>query len=438
MIERSAAEVDKIVGRAAIAFIGAWGLVLGLHQLPLGGVWLPIAPSTWVLVILWPLVFLLVYLSSSLVGGRSSKGATRSGSPSDLSWPVSIMAIIGAFGAALVVFDFAFLRGYGFGTNVSEIRVEEVTNSIRGLSEASPISGLGRLMIPAILPALIVSSCNRSKINSRSRLILIGCLLIILFEQVFFEGGRTFVAASFVTTVFAFLIGQRRANLKTGPATRRTPFVRIAIVGAILLYFFLYVFISRVYDSGGFLWSHYRTFSRDFQIFVGTDVISRFDGVLGPFWYAASMLWLYITQGVNELDLLLASGEVPHSLGLYQVPQISPILSLAFGTKFTYDFWNVLPNVGTYLTIYGANYLDFGHIGAFLSAAILGFLTARGIKLFASASLSGLAICGPMLMSVALFSPVISVIGNLAPGFFWAIICAVSIEYRTRLAIAAR
>jgi hypothetical protein len=431
MVERDRVSVRRIVRGGLIAVLASWTLVLVLHEIPIGGVWLPIEASTSTLLICWPLVFAFAYLTAPARNILVQDAIQNAGAHNALSKTVAITAAIGALGALLVIFEFAYLRGYGFSASAAQIRMEEVSNNMKGLNVASPISGIGRLMIPAILPALIVAAANFGKLNGAARVILLVCLLILLFEQVAFEGGRTFLAASFLTTVVAFLVGRDRSDFNVRKTVSRPPYLRFAVTGAALMYFFLSVFISRVYDGGGFLWSHYRTFSQDFRIFVGTDVIARFDGFFGPFWYAVSMLWLYITQGINELDTLLISQDIPRSLGLYQFPQISPILQIVFGTEVTYDFIRILPNAGTYLTIYGANFLDFGHIGAFMSAALLGYLTARSIGFFASLRLNGLAICGPMLLTIALFSPVISILGTLAPAFFWAFGFAVIMKAQT-------
>lgn len=407
----------------------SWALVLILHRIPVGGYWLPIDPSVWLLLLAWVGAYILSYLAVASI--RQYDKATPLSDPTTplrLSPVIVVLALIGAVGAMAVVFDFAILRSYGFDSNVNAIRIEEVSQSYRGLSVSSPVSGAGRLMIPAIFIALGLAARSYSNLGLLPKLVLAGSCIVILYEQIAFEGGRIMIAAAVVTTLCAYFFTRPgRPALPTGAQKQNasTPWIRIAILSAVTLGFFLNVFAARILDQGGFFWSAYRSFSADFNLVVSVEHIARFEGIWGPFWFGVSMLWLYTTQGISEFDLLISQSNIPHSYGLYQFPQVTPISSLLLGANITYDFVRILPNTGTYLTIYGANWLDFGHGGAFVVAIALGILTAISMRRLIRGQWSSLALSAPLFFSVGIFAPVISVITTVWPAFFYAIAAAV-------------
>lgn len=408
----------------------SWALVLVLHRIPVGGYWLPIAGIVWLLLLAWVGLYLLSYfvVASTLSRRVSSRVESRERNPERLSAIIVLLASIAAVGALAVVYDFAFLRGYGFDTSVNQIRGEEVSQSYRGLSISSPVSGIGRLMIPAIFIALILAARWFEKVNPLARVILAGSSLVVLYEQIAFEGGRIMIAASVISTIFAFFFARPAARPDRQPRKARaskTPWIRLAALFAITLGFFLNVFAARILDRGGVFWSSYRSFASDFNLTVSVEQIARFEGVWGPFWFGLSMLWLYITQGISEFDLLISQSNIPHSYGLYQFPQITPISALILGANITYDFVRILPNTGTYLTIYGANWLDFGHGGAFAVAALLGAATALSVRQYGRGAWTGIALSGPMFFTVGVFAPVISVFPTIWPAFSYALFASV-------------
>jgi hypothetical protein len=117
---------------------------------------------------------------------------------------------------------------------------------------------------------------------------------------------------------------------------------------------------------------------------------------------------------------VLAVQYFTHAYGLYQVPHASNIAALVFGIDLYYDLMANLPNYGTYYTFYGANYIDFGNVGALLSAIVLGLLTARGVLGFSYGRLDTFSLIGPMLLVICFFTPAVSLVTNLWPAMFWA------------------
>ncbi|WP_244858158.1 O-antigen polymerase [Sphingopyxis granuli] len=409
----------KALRLSLVLVLMAWIGVLVLHQIPVGGVWLPIASTTWLALLSWPLLFAGSFM---MIAWRGTGHVSTALSPSvrSIESAVAILAAVALVGSLMIVYDFAYLRGYGFTTRASEIRVTEVTQAYRGLSVSSPISGAGRLMVPAIVPALILALMDFRRLSQLTKRLFLLALLAVCYEQILFEGGRTMLIGLFVIAALTMYLRRPGdgASKRRSPNATRNIILGIASVG--LAYMVGSVFISRTIDGGGFFWSSYLGFISSFTITVDSGVVSRFDGLAGPFWYAASMFWLYITQGINELDALLAAPHFVEAKGLYQFPQVGALLSVVTGAQFDYDIKNNLPNTGTYLTAYGANYVDFGHLGAVTSAILMGIVTAATMREFALDRRNMWALTGPIFLAIALFSPVISLLTTLWPAFFWA------------------
>ena len=411
----------RITLRCQLLVAAVWMATVVLHEIEIGGEWLPLQTKTWMLLIAWNVLFQLAFYVT--VNHYRQQPLLPRSLPNDAWWNgwVYALSFISAGGALLVVYDFAILRGYGFATSVAAIRVEEAIATARGLRGGSPISGLGRLMIPAMVPAFMIATIRWKQLSADARFILTVSAFITLGEQIFFEGGRFFIATVATTILVCYFAAPGRAfNPKR---KRRLPVVRMAIGGAFLLSFFSYVFMDRVLDRGDFFWSAYLGLVKDFTIYVDPEITGRFEGPMGGIWFSVSMFWIYITHPLNELDTLVTttSAFFSHAGGLYQVPHMAPIASLVFGVDLEYDLAVNLPNVGTYLTFYGANYVDFGHFGAMSSALILGVLTARGMMGFSVGRLDALSIIGPPMLIIALFTPIVSLVTTLWPSMLWAI-----------------
>ena len=400
--------------------LGGWAFTLILHEMDIGGQWMPVAVSTWIFILGWVVLFAASYLAFHQIARTTDKRNLL-----EIVKPATTALIlmgISAFGAALVIFDFSVLRGYGFDTSAALIRALEVDAAIKGLSSSSIVSGAGRLMLPAIFPAFVLLLSNPGTLTPQQKLFAAVFGIIVLYEQLFFEGGRFFLAISAVIALITYFtrMRQTRGSMKLNISART---VILIVVGSILmLTFFSYVFVTRIAERDDFYWSAYRGFTSYFAIDVDVSVIARFEGFFGSVWFSLSMLWLYATQGFNEIDAVFAIDNFNHSHGLYQFPHFGQIAQMVLGIEWRYDMIANLPTSGTYLTMPGANYVDFGSTGMFVSAIVFGGFSAWSIQRFASGHQTGLALCGPILIAVALFSPVVSLFTTVWPAFFW---CAI-------------
>ena len=400
--------------------LGSWAITLILHELEIGGQWMPVASSTWIFILGW----VALYAASYLAFHQTARATQRPILSQDAKLATTTMILMGisAFGAALVIFDFAVLRGYGLGTSAALIRALEADAAIKGLNSSSAVSGVGRLMLPAALPAFVLLVSNPRSLSPTQKSIAAVFGIILLYEQLFFEGGRFFLTISAAIALITYFTRLRltRGSMKLNISAKA---VMLMLVGSVLmLTFFSYVFVTRIAERDDFFWSAYRGFTSYFAIDVDVNVIARFEGVFGSIWFSLSMLWLYATQGINEIDAVFALSSFNHAHGLYQFPHFGQIAQMVFGIEWRYDMIANLPTTGTYLTMPGANYVDFGLTGMFVSAIIFGGLSAWSMHRFASGHQTGFALCGPILIAVALFSPVVSLFTTVWPAFFWCVI----------------
>jgi hypothetical protein len=397
--------------------LGSWIATLVLHEIDIGGKWMPVDPSTWIILVGWTALYATFFaVASQIASSTPSKPRIYAVRASTI---FLILISTSALGASLVIFDFSVLRGYGFNTSAALIRALETDAAMRGVTSSSAISGTGRLMLPAALPALVIFVSNPGFLNSSQKFIASIFVLIILYEQLFFEGGRFFLSVSAVVGLICYFtrMQQARGTMKLNITSKMI--VWVVFGGTILMTFFGYVFATRIAERDDFYWSAYRSFTSYFALTVDQGVIDSFEGLFGIVRYSSSMLWLYATQGINEIDAVFALNQFGHAWGLYQFPQFGQIAQMLLGVEWRYDMVMNLPTVGTYLTMPGASYVDFGLTGMFLQGIIFGTLSGWSMFRFANGHQSGFALCGPILIAVALFSPVVSLFTNVWPAFVW-------------------
>jgi len=403
--------------------VGVYLGILLLGQIPVAGHWYDASSKTWVIILGWPITFVIGYLAAvNLQMRRTIVPPSTEGGAYAVNIATQIFVIIGALGALAVVYDFAVLRNYGFNTSAARIRFEEVVASIQGLSTDSPISGAGRLAIPAFVPGIVLAVSRWRELTRPTMAIVGASVLILLLEQLRFEGGRFFLTALGLCGVVSALLspatpGQLRAfRMKPGLI------IRIALLGTLLLSFFVYVFVARVLDREGFFWSSFVGYANNFYLDVDRTSIQRFDGMLGPLWFSVSMLWMYITQGLSEFDQIISLTHFNHAYGGYQFVQLTQISDLIFGTDLYYNRFINLPRSGTYITLPGCFYVDFGAVPAIFSGAVLGALAGKSAWALISGQLDAWALTGPIFLTISYFAGVISLFTNLWPALLWCLL----------------
>jgi hypothetical protein len=135
--------------------------------------------------------------------------------------------------------------------------------------------------------------------------------------------------------------------------------------------------------------------------------------------YSWAMAWIYLTQGINEFDRIFRAENLKHSAGLYQFSQVAQVLSKLTGTDMRYDATKNLPNYGTYITLPGACYLDFGVGLALMFAALVGICFRAGVESMFSGANTFVAISAPILFVIVAAGSVTTLVPNFWLCIFW-------------------
>ena len=418
------------VSKFPMLIIAVWLAVLGARLVPVGGRWIDVDVFTWTIF----LVLVGVYFSGMVFGISLSCSKVVN---FDLfsaclknQW-IRRLSFFSIVGAALIIFEFSITRGYGFSTPVAVIRIIEVDSATAGF-EGSWVSGIGRLLTPALMVAWVLATLGWSQLRGRTLVILLFASATVFYQQMMFEGGRFYLAALLLMIFFA-------RSFVAQPSLKKRININKMILWVILfgvvLVIFGYIFVARYQQDERVFSEAYETWTGNFDLVVNDEVYSRLSGDASSVWLAISMLWAYVTQGLNELNSLLTHGPIDLAWGTGQFPQIAQGINKLTGINLAYDQLQNLPKVGTYTTLYGASYIDFGQSGALIFVGVLGWLTGRAIKLLNSQCLNGLALNAPLLITLGLFAPIVSLVVNLWPAFCWALLVGgtVKLSFANRL-----
>jgi hypothetical protein len=425
----TSARLSRSVRYVAL-IVTAWIATLALRAVPIGGDWAPLGADVWLALLGW----LLAYLFGFAVVFETLPARVSQTPPAAFAWEnrwIALLSLIAIVGAFLIAFDFAVLRGYGFGTPVALVRSEEVANVTQGQG-GSFVSAFGRLFTPALQIAWVLVVVRWRTVWRRVKVLLGLATFTVFAEQTFYEGGRFFLATLIVNCLVARAL--TKSSRPAAVAPRRRISLRTAIVGVLAVVGFGAVFLSRASGLNIDLSSVYLLYTKTFDVDVGAQAVARLDGAFGALWFVAAMFWIYVTQGANELAVLMNDAQLAHAHGFFQFPQIAQAINMFGGSGVGYDVFTQLPNPGTYNTFAGAGYIDFGHLGSILFALLLGALTAMSVASFNARRLGALSMCAPLFVTLGVFSPIISLLTNLWPAMVWASIVGWTVHSRRRIA----
>lgn len=439
---------------AAALFVTAWLFIVGLRALPIGGVWGPLDPRTNWFIVLWVSFAAIAMIAGGWIARKKFKSISQS--RMDPNLPVMLLSLASLIGAMLIIIEFAFVRGYGFTMPVAEIRQLELNRGIAGAA-ASLLSGPGRLMMPAILPAFLIAALEWRRLSKTAWLIFGFAAAIFLYEQIKFEGGRWFFFGTYFAIAFLLIGDALRKGQQDEIHIRRkslNAFVFLSLCGVILFGYSASVFVNRSDHSGEGQVAAYERFVTVFIEERGAKTVSipkntenasqpnetapqpNDDETSKPgeefsrsavgkllFHPITKFFWIYATHGVNELNNLMLRDSFAHSLGAFQFSQLARISDKLLGTELRVEYKENFPNEGLYTTMIGASYVDFGFAGAIAFGVVFGVMLGFWANLFGRQSgftFSSMAF--PVMMTVAILSPIISIVNHMWPVMCWAVV----------------
>lgn len=400
-----------------VYILAGWCAIFILRALDFGGVYYSVSIDTWVVVLLWITMYALGYCIFAFSRPTQLPRYVRPTRQWFARW-ICGLCVLTVLGASMLIYEFAFLRGYGFHTPLPMIRIYEVSRAMSGELSSSMISGVGRLLTPTLIVAWLLIMVCPYRLSRFVWCVLLAASAYTLWQQMMFEGGRFFIA---IVICVCFVAYRMRESIPGVTRKKRIrwhiviPIVVVALIG------FGYMFVARVNSGPAASYIEaYTVFISSFQIAADPAAMRRLEGADGRLWFVAYMFWVYVSHGLNEFNQLFAVEGLPHAFGLVQFPQIGQALSKLLGLPVSYNEYANLPNVGTYTTIVGSNYVDFGIPLIWFVALALGYLTARNAHLLIRSRFSSLGLTAPLLIVVGLFSPVVSIVINVWAAFVWA------------------
>lgn len=282
--------------------------------------------------------------------------------------------------------------------------------------------------MPILLASFLIIDSRRTLSNNRTRLGWIFALTGILAYAL--SGGRNGIFISLVIlAIIKYLSRKKQPELKR--KSIRPILYSIALV-LMVFGFFIAIFIERSKVTGVGITIALYNIVDDF----GVDIAIRDFGsdFLNTLYGSVSLLLFYLNHSLSVLSGYFDTAFDEMTYGVLTFPLFYMFLDTFFGTSFYVDATDKLILNGVYLSMLGYLYIDFGEIGLFLVACILGFATSYFLK----RSFSGdhravqykvLTTLAALLLSCIALSPIYNILaGHGLPVVFAVVIMATSVK----------
>jgi hypothetical protein len=345
--------------------------------------------------------------------GRVSARSARSFAPRSLERATNFLSIVSLLGSCYLILDFVYVRGYGWSTDVNLIRTLEVSGDAQA---GGAISGIGRLMAPAVSAAWSIYLIHRKAFRRQTALLMAAALIVHLYFETKFTGGRFFL----FIIILQFLLYTRYFSDR-----KKLSFRSLALRAAVIVAFVFFVgsvFVSRASVSGQVLTLIFEASLTGHPAQMSPYLYAVLDTNLGTVYFAVAYIWMYLTQGIGQFFVLLDAETLPAAYGFFQFPQMAQIASRLTGFDLGYDVFRNLENPGTYNTLFGAIYIDFGYGGLVLQTLLFFGMTGAAIARLTRGQIGPLSISASMLMAAAVLSPCVNVLTNVWLGIVWLFI----------------
>lgn len=396
---------------AAVALF--WAGMLVFRAIPLGGTWEPISLVTWLVILLWWLALIIGMILGQF--GKVRQYKTLQISAGKFTPSIWVLCFFSTLAAVLMVYEYAVVRDYGLSVSTAEIRLAEVARVNQGVVSDSTFGALGRSMQPSLLAAWCLAGLvSLSKLGLKTKVALYLATFLLLFQIIFFEGGRLFLVA----LVVIYLI----ASYASPNSKARRAFVKgRSVIGGLFLFVVFFPFFNRLQQLGIDLETGYRNQVSLHQIEVPSLFYDRLEESYGIILFLLSMIWLYLTQSLGQINLIIQNYDfITFQYGYYQFPQVAHLVSRFTGRSVVPTAEETL-NPGIYDGLIGASIVDFGIFGSFVFALFLGVLFSFFYRKLQHYKTHVTGILFPIFATILFFSPFISIIPVIWPALYWLI-----------------
>lgn len=459
-----------------------WVAVLWIRHLDVFGTWPPVSDLTMAYIAAWSAILVAaivagIALMKRRMGALARPAAEPYFHPDAYVYAASAMAVLGAI---MLATEFVVVRGYPLFGSVTELRILEVNRAMSGFA-GSWLGGSGRALIACTLVGWCVVGRYWHRISPAASITLVLATLFVVFCQSRFEGGRFFLATICIVAVVSYGYGfitryrieGRGLPLKSLRHLSPTYVLQTVALLIVVQFYTSAVFVDRI-DKKQSIDTALTGYVDGLQLSRAkpaaaaqrtadapqSNASSAKPATPGPGAGAAvtaaaatsspppaslatparvasirpettvdqfklTMLWLYVTQGPNELDRVMNFEGLRHGWGTYQFHQLGLLMSKLTGRVNHFDHFKGLPTWGTYLTMAGASYVDFGIAGGLAFSAAFGLLLGAAVYAGIRGGSPWLALSAPLLLTLAVFSPIASIIPTIWPALAWIVVFSV-------------
>lgn len=391
--------------------VAAWVSIILLRSIPVAGTWKALSWETYAYVAACFVILTIgIWIGSRL--GSQSRAAPEEAGRVDPAVMVVILSAVSLIGALIVIYEFAIVRGYGFSESVHVIRMLELARA-QGDAGPSAFSGAGRLASAAIASAWVAYAIADFNVGRATLGLLIVATLVGFYCEAQFLGGRLMIAAIWTAVAFTYL-AQTLYRIRRGKPWSLRAAVLLAVAGVGSSVYFVSVFAFRIRRTTGDPKNACTSFAEYFQ--GDLDVACESSSTVLT---ALRFVWVYATHGLNELQRLLQAADIPLAYGAVQFAKVAQALTVLTGQDWRYDTLVNVPNPALYWTLLGDMYVDFGQAGSIAAVAVFGFLLGWSATRLLAGSRGPLASTFPFLMTIGVFSPMLSLVQNLWSAVLW-------------------
>jgi|GEM_PF-6885303 len=271
-----------------------------------------------------------------------------------------ILKILFWFYVSCSYYNFYIVEGKSLFSLVAQ---RELAN-VEGFSP-SVLGGVSALL--ASVPAFYLSYLFLSKERCFKEFFLISCCALVSVPPLLFSGGRNPIVLSFLFVVI-FLMGAKKLNAsrffvvkkRSIPFKYKVMFVSSSI--SIFVYILFVASARRVVNGG--LESYSYILHNDYNVVVTSifDVLFDFSRSIAV---SYTSLYYYITHGLVHFNHLLLESDLSYTLGFSTFPLYVIIVNYFLGFGLVERLSSCVEYKGSYLSLFGSVYQDFGFVGLF-------------------------------------------------------------------------
>lgn len=370
--------------------------------------------------ILWVgLSALAAYATSALFGRRqfslsaAAQSARRPLDSRDLNRIVLIGLGMGAVGFVALAFDRIVIQGVDFTQGIAVARQLWQQGGEEREGVSSVFSVIGYLVGFGFFVSTTFAHLHWERLTKRMRLVVIIGASFLVVANSFLAGGRSVVLIQLACIVAT---GGLRAllGLRMFPGRSSRTLLGIALTSILAMSYAIYVFSERA-EAGGTMPERY---AHEMLRYLGGEPTEQFFS-LGdlPFFTASTAQFgtvagAYLTHSFGTFESVLEIRATPGDVSFGFIRELLVKLGVVDAAS---DEWIL---GGRFLSLPGSLWYDFGWLGFYLGALVLGCLLGSVPAIVAIVGGGGLSVCAALVLLITgLLAPLLLAIDIMCVPF---------------------